>query len=161
MTSGAEWLRWLRDADVALDGARRGWRDRAWRDTCLLGQLAIEMSAKAVIAAFVEPEWTHDPGRQMRLAVLPRPDAELDALLGPDAREAITRLARDASESAVWHGRAAYGQKLDDDTWLAAVDVCTEEAARELLARAEHAVAVASRLRTPNAESRTPHTSCG
>lgn len=149
MTDGGEWQPWLRDAEAALDSARRDWAARAWRDTCLFAQLAIEMSAKAVIASFAQPQWTHDPGEQIRRIVLARSDAELESLFGGPCREALERLARDARETAPWHTLAVYGKKLPGRARVAAVDVCTQEAAQDLLARAEHAVALASRLRRP------------
>jgi hypothetical protein len=147
MTSGQEWLRWLRDAEKRLHGARGACERADWPTVCMTAQLAVELSAKAIVAAFVEPQWTHDPSAQLRVQVLARADAELTALLGPGARQAIAGLAADAHEAAPWHGWATYGRKTPDATWLAAVDVCTEDAARDLLLRAERSVATAGRLR--------------
>jgi hypothetical protein len=147
MTSGREWLRWLRDADQSLVGARRAAAASDWRNTCVLAQQAIELSAKAVLALFAEPQWTHDPAEQIRAAALVRSEAELEGRLGPGARAALERLAGDAHDAAAWHGWATYGRMLPDQTWLAAVDVCTAAAAADLLGRAEHAVAAAGRLR--------------
>jgi hypothetical protein len=151
MTSGREWLRWLRDAEQALHGARVGQERGEWRIVCVMGQLAVELSAKAAVAAFAEPQWTHDPSDQLRADVLVRPDAELDAVFGPAARKDLERLADDVARTAEWHGWATYGRRLPDSTWLAAADVCTEDAARDLLLRAERSVATAARLRTRTA----------
>ncbi|MDI7267171.1 MAG: HEPN domain-containing protein [Myxococcota bacterium] len=147
MTSGQEWLRWLRDAEQCLDGARGAVQQGHWRSVCLMAQLAIELAAKAVIAAFVEPHWTHDPSGQLRAGVLARSDEEIEAVFGADACGAIERLAGDVAETAEWHGWATYGRRLPDRTWRAAADVCTEDAARDLLLRAERSVATAARLR--------------
>ncbi|MBI4704236.1 MAG: HEPN domain-containing protein [Deltaproteobacteria bacterium] len=149
MTRRGEWQPWLRDAELSLADARRNLRDGAWRVVCITGQLAVEMAAKAVIAAFAEPRWTHDPGEQLRSVLLARSDTELDAAFGPSSRAALEQLAQEASEAALWHGRATYGQRTEDGSRLAAAEVCTEEAARELLGRAERAVGAAVRLRLP------------
>lgn len=147
MTERGEWAPWLRDAETALADARRNARDGAWRAACVMAQLAIEMSAKAVIARFGEPRWSHDPGDQVKAVVLARGDVELEAALGEGCREPLERLARDAHEAAVWHGQATYGKKLEGGLRVAAVDLCTEDVARDLVARADHAVAAALRLR--------------
>jgi HEPN domain-containing protein len=147
MTGRLEWLRWLRDAEQSLAGARRAREADDARNACVLAQQAIELSCKALVALFAEPQWTHDPADQLRESALARGDDDLESLLGNGARTAIERVARDVHEAAPWHGWATYGRKLPDQTWLAAVDVCTPTAAADLLGRAEHAVAAAARLR--------------
>lgn len=147
MTSDEEWLRWLRDAEQSHAGAVRAFEAKDWRNTCVLAQQAIELACKAVVALFAEPQWSHDPADQIREAALARPDAEVEGRLGPGARGALERLARDAHEAAPWHGWATYGRRLPERGWLAAVDVCTAQAASDLLERAGRSVAAAGRLR--------------
>jgi HEPN domain-containing protein len=148
MTGGLEWLRWLRDAEQCLAEARGGLASGHPRSACVMGQLAVELAAKAAIAAFAEPQWTHDPAGQLRAVLCGRADAELESQFGPDCRGALEQLAADAHEAAVWHGWATYGRRLADRTWVAAADVCTPEAAGELVERAERCVAAAGRLRS-------------
>ncbi|HIE52896.1 MAG TPA: HEPN domain-containing protein [Armatimonadetes bacterium] len=56
---------WLREAKEALETARRLWEWQRWVALCQAAQLCIEYSARAVIACFAEPQWTHDPSEQL------------------------------------------------------------------------------------------------
>ncbi|MDI7268364.1 MAG: HEPN domain-containing protein [Myxococcota bacterium] len=144
MTKREQAPRRLRDAWDARDTARDAVASGKARNACMNAQLAVEMAAKAIIAQFAEPQWTHRPSPQLRDLLL-LDDRALEAFLGPAARADLLRLAGDVDAAAEWHGWSTYGRKLQDGTYQAAVDVCTIDAARDLLARAEHAVALASR----------------
>lgn len=147
MTARSEVSRWLRDARASLESARRGLAHGDARVACQMGQLAVELSAKAVIASVAEPAWTHDPSAALAL-VLGESDVALDGAFGPGARASLERLQKDARRVAPWHGWSTYGRRRADGAWEAAVDVCTADAARDLIETAERAVTLASRLGT-------------
>lgn len=72
-----------------------------WAGTVSSSQLAVENFAKAVIAAFEVPTWSHDPSNQ------------LDGLIGrlpSDVMDDARMLAILAGELAPEHGRSSYGE---------------------------------------------------
>jgi HEPN domain-containing protein len=102
-------------------------------------QLCIELSAKAVIAFYEEPTWTHDPSEQF-LRILEEHGEELAEMLEV---EDLSTLAEDAGVAAPWHVWSVYGKRMEDGTRIAAVDACTKynglikgEVAEDLLERA-------------------------
>jgi hypothetical protein len=110
-----ETQRWLRDAEACLSTAQTVFSLGDYRAVVQNAQLCIELSAKAVIACFAEPVWRHEieEGLSERLHVL----------------------ADDVQEAAPWHGWSVYGH-LEPEGWMPAVDICTEETARDLLGKA-------------------------
>lgn len=95
-------------------------------------QIAIELSAKAVIACLEEPEWTHNPkGQLMRLK---------DRF---SLQNEIMVLANNADDVSPWHARSVYGGKDKDGVWKAAYELCTEEIAKDILLKAKDSVGIA------------------
>lgn len=121
-------VRLLREATEDLNRAVRYADLQDWLTVVLYAQLAIEKSAKALIACFEAFAWTHDPSDQLRLLIR-------DGAL-PKGFERVAEYARRAS---VWHGRATYGG-LVDTVWRSPSELCTEEVARGLLAWARESV---------------------
>lgn len=72
-----------------------------WRGAVASSQLAVENAAKAVIAYFRVPSWSHDPSHEL-LALLPS--------LPADVRGMAAELADMARALAPEHGRATYGE---------------------------------------------------
>jgi hypothetical protein len=68
---------------------------------------------------------------------------------------ALRQLAQDAGYAAPWHGWSTYGRESESQGWLAAVDLCTQETAADLLQRAQTALSVAKRF---TAQWSTPST---
>jgi len=143
MNNVAEAERWLKDARAALASAERTFRDRDYRVATQNAQLCIELSAKAVIAFFAEPAWRHDPGRQLR-NLLAKFEGQITQRFDDGTRQNLARLAQDADEVAPWHGWSTYGRSEEDGVWIAAVDLCTQPVAEDLLERARRSMETAT-----------------
>jgi len=72
-----------------------------WVGTVSSSQIAVENFAKAVIAAFEVPTWSHDPSNQLNSLI-----ERLPSHMSEDVRELAT-LTR---EMAPEHGRSTYGE---------------------------------------------------
>ncbi|MFX0201569.1 MAG: HEPN domain-containing protein [Candidatus Hodarchaeota archaeon] len=127
--------RWLRDAEVSLASGQRALEGQDYRLAVQNAQLCVEHSAKAVIAQLAEPLWRHDPSSQLR-HLLQRHERIIILRCGDDMPDALRQLARDAEQAAPWHEWSTYGRGSEQG-WLAAVDVCTQKTAEELLQRAQ------------------------
>jgi HEPN domain-containing protein len=113
--------RYLRDAE---DAYRRG----DFRGAVASSQLAAENAAKAVVAVYRVPSWTHDPSHELRELVDQMPQE-----LRPSAEE----LAEVAELLAPERGRATYGEPARGLTpW----EIYGEEDAEEALERARRAL---------------------
>jgi len=133
-----EMRRWLQDAETCLRSAERTLVLNDYRVVVQNAQLAIEMSAKAVIAYFAEPLWHHDPSPQIR-RLLNRHAESLARIIGIETRDRLETLAEDAEEAAPWHAWSTYGREDAEAGWLSAADLCTEVVAEDLLLRARRA----------------------
>jgi HEPN domain-containing protein len=133
-----ETQRWLRDAEACLSTAQTVFFLSDYRAAVQNAQLCIELSAKAVIACFAEPVWRHDPSKQL-LKLIEEHGGEIEERLS----ERLHVLAADVQEAAPWHGWSVYGH-LKPEGWMPAVDICTEETARDLLEKAIQAFQTAS-----------------
>ena len=87
---------YLRDAENAF---RRG----DFRATVASSQLSAENSAKAVIAFYRIPSWSHNPAPELR---------EVADQIPEDVKELALELADIAETLAPEHGRATYGEPL-------------------------------------------------
>jgi len=128
MRNAEEVLRWLKDAQACLSSARRDKEAEDFRATVRNSQLVVKLSAKGVIACFGEPEWSHDPSRQL-LNIIDANRNPIEKLFGSGMIDELKRLAQDAKDIAPWHGRAVYGRKGRDGHWLPAIEVCTKDKA--------------------------------
>nr|MDO8062830.1 HEPN domain-containing protein [Candidatus Freyrarchaeum guaymaensis] len=88
--------RYLKEAEDAF-------RRRDYRGTVASSQLSAENSAKAIVALFRVPSWSHDPSHEL-LEVIHEMPAELRGL--------AEELAEIARRLAPEHGRATYGEPL-------------------------------------------------
>lgn len=119
--------RYLADAE---DAFKRG----DFRGTVAASQLAAENAAKAVVAVYRVPSWSHDPSHELREAA-----AQMPASLKPLAEE----LASMAELLAPEHGRATYGEPTRGLTpW----ELYTREDAETALQRAKKAVELANTI---------------
>jgi len=98
-----------------------------WAGTVSAAQLSIENFAKAVIALFQVPTWSHDPSNQLRRLVNRLPD---------DIRDGIRELASIAHEVAPEHGRSSYGEP---SAGLAPSDIYIKGHAEDALIKAKGA----------------------
>ena len=87
---------YLRDAENAF---RRG----DFRATVASSQLSAENSAKAVIAFYRIPSWSHNPAPELR---------EIADQIPEDVKELALELADIAETLAPEHGRVTYGEPL-------------------------------------------------
>jgi HEPN domain-containing protein len=133
-----ETQRWLKDAEACLSTAQTVFSLGDYRAAVQNAQLCIELSAKAVIACFAEPVWRHDPSKQL-LKLIEEHGSEIEEGLS----ERLHGLANDVQEAAPWHGWSVYG-RLEPKGWMPAVDLCTEETARDLLKKATQGFQTAS-----------------
>jgi HEPN domain-containing protein len=134
--------RWLRDAEACLRSAEQARDIQDYRVAVQNAQLCVELSAKAVIAQFAEPLWRHDPSPQLRRLL----DVHGEMIVrrcGEGMLASLRQLAEDAQEAAPWHGWSTYGREIEDEGWVAAVDLSTEAVASDLLQRAQRSVLTA------------------
>lgn len=83
-----------------LEAAVRRFNVEDWAGVVQASQLAAENAAKAVIAHFHVPSWTHDPSGELR---------EILGELPAELRGHVNRLIEIVSGLAPEHGRASYG----------------------------------------------------
>jgi|Deesub1362B_J571_1020462.scaffolds.fasta_scaffold20694_3 hypothetical protein len=112
----------LKDAEYSLRCAEDNLPLEHYTVVVHNAQLCIELAAKAVIAFYEEPSWTHDPSEQF-LRILEEHREELAEMLWV---EDLSTLADDAKVAAPWHVWPTYGRMIEDGTWVAAVDACTK-----------------------------------
>jgi len=105
-----------------------------WAGVAHFAQLAVENFAKAVVALYEVPTWSHDPSNQL-LRLLSR----IPECLAGEVRE-LALIARDVAPE---HGRLTYGEPGEG---LMPDDVYTEAHARELAAKARRAGWIAARV---------------
>ncbi len=105
-----------------------------WAGVAHFAQLAVENFAKAVVALYEVPTWSHDPSNQL-LRLLSR----IPECLAGEVRE-LALIARDVAPE---HGRSTYGEPGEG---LMPDDVYTEAHARELAAKARRAGWIAARV---------------
>jgi HEPN domain-containing protein len=87
-------VNYLREANEAFN---RG----DWRGTVANAQLSAENAAKAVVATYRVPSWSHDPSDELR---------ELINRVPEDLVNLIIELANIAKTLAPEHGRSTYGE---------------------------------------------------
>lgn len=108
-----------------LEEAREAYRRGDYRLTVASSQLCAEYAAKAVIAVFRTPSWSHDPSSELMEVAQQLP-----------LRGYAEELAEIASTLAPEHGRTIYGEPLRGLTpW----DLYSEEEAAESLRMADRA----------------------
>lgn len=115
-------------AEGYLKEAKRAYDRGDWRDTVANAQLAAENAAKAIIAIYRAPSWTHDPYYEL-----------LDILdnLPEDVRERAREVAEIAHTLAPEHGRTTYGEPARGLTpW----ELYTREDAEKALKLAQKAI---------------------
>jgi HEPN domain-containing protein len=102
-----------------------------FRGTVSSSQLAAENAAKAVIAVYRIPSWSHDPSHELR---------EIAGQIPQNLKPQLEELAEIAGLLAPEHGRAVYGEPTKGLTpW----EIYTENDAELALQRAERAVELA------------------
>ena len=146
MENYSESERWMKDAKDCFTRAQRCFNEKDWRGTVQNAQLTIELSAKAMIALFEEPDWTHSPGEQLKMVIESR-RKELESKFVASFLDDLLCVADDAEVAAPWHGWSVYGREREDGTgWTPAVDLCTKEVAEDLLKRAERTFSTAEKF---------------
>ena len=117
-----------------LNRAERMYRVGDWPLTVHFAQLAIENFAKAIVAVFEVPTWSHDPSSQLiRLC------NRFPKHLARDVRE----LADMAREVAPEHGRSTYG---DPTRGLMPNEIYRERHALEIILKARKAKSMAEKI---------------
>jgi len=111
-----------------LEDAERALQIGDYRGTVDSAQRSAENAAKAVIAIYRIPSWSHDPSAEL---------LDVTSTLPKAARERALNLARLAHELAPEHGRATYGEPLRELTpW----DLYGKSEAESAVEKAEKAV---------------------
>lgn len=137
MESREESKRWMKDARAHFQRARRCFQEKDWQGAIQNNQLAIELSTKAVIAYFEEPDWIHSPDRQL-IKIVEEHEEEIRERFDQQMVDALIVVAQDVRIVAPWHGWSVYGKARADSTgWTPAVDLCTQAIAEDLVERAE------------------------
>lgn len=118
----------LRLAELYLRDAEDAFKRRDFRAVVASSQLSAENAAKAVIAVFRVPSWSHDPSPELR---------ELRDQVPEAVRALLDELADVTEELAPEHGRSTYGEPTRGLTpW----DIYGEGDARRALERARKAL---------------------
>jgi len=117
-----------------LRDAKESYRREDYRGTVASAQLCAENAAKAIIAVYRIPSWTHDPSREL---------IEVAQNLDPSLRVLAEELAEIARRLAPEHGRATYGEPTRGLTpW----DIYGEEDALTALTLARRALELARNI---------------
>lgn len=117
-----------------LERAERLFALGDWAGTVSASQLAVENFAKAVIAVFEVPTWSHDPSGQLR---------SLIGRLPTEAADDVRELADMAEELAPEHGRSSYGEPT---IGLLPSDIYREPHAHDALEKARKAKVIADKV---------------
>ncbi|WP_288104600.1 HEPN domain-containing protein [Thermofilum sp.] len=128
LNPGEEVMYRLALAREHLERARKRLRVEDWAGVVEAAQLSAENAAKAVIAHFHVPSWSHDPSRELQELVTQLPTTLVGAAL---------KLATIVRELAPEHGVATYGvpqERLTPD------QLYTREKASNALKLAEDAL---------------------
>ena len=108
----------MRDAEEAF---LRG----DYRNTVASSQLAAENAAKAIIAVYSIPSWSHDPSNELR---------ELLTNMSMNIRSFVEELAEITESLASEHGRATYGEPLQG---LTPLEIYDRDYAKKILRKLE------------------------
>lgn len=144
MNNFNETKRWFRDAEAAIKSAKQNMLLKDFRVVAQNSQLCVEQSAKSVISYFAEPQWTHNPARQLR-AILSQYLKQLVDCYGNKLIE-LEKLAEYAEDIAVWHAWSTYGRQDNEGNWIPAVDLCTEDVAKQCLCMARYSFEVVQKF---------------
>jgi len=106
------------------------------------GQLSVENAAKAVIAVFSVPSWSHDPSAELR-EVLTQNRENIVRKLGAEFASDLEELASVSEELAPEHGRATYG---DSERRIPPWEMFSREDAGGALDRVRRALEVAEKF---------------
>ncbi|MBE0516843.1 MAG: HEPN domain-containing protein [Methanophagales archaeon] len=117
-----------------LERAERLFSLNDWVGTVSASQLAVESLAKAVIALFEVPTWSHDPSGQLSSLLEQMPD---------DIVDSVKKLVAFAREMAPEHGRSSYGEP---SAGIVPGDIYKEEHASKALEEARKARETAERV---------------
>ena len=128
MKNSDEYKRWLRDMESCYMTMCALKTTDDFRAIIEQAQHVVELCSKVFIACFKEPEWSHSPKDQI-LSIIRENGDEISKTCGEEVINKLKMLASDVEEIAPWHGKTVYGEKIDDKTWLAAVDISTEKIA--------------------------------
>jgi HEPN domain-containing protein len=118
----------LRLSERHLADAEEAYRRRDYRGAVFSSQLTVENSAKAVIAFFRVPSWSHDPSHEL---------GELLDQIPEEVRGLAEELSDLSSTLAPEHGRATYGEP---ERSLTPWEIYGEEEARKALDYARRAL---------------------
>lgn len=131
----------LRDAQAALRSAAKNLKIEEFRIVVQQAQMCVELSAKAIIAYFAEPQWTYNPSRQLFQILAERKD-EITQSLRKDSIASLELLAQWALELAPWHGWSVYG-KEENGVLISAEELCKKDLALQSLEKAKKAFQIA------------------
>jgi len=124
----------LRLAELYLKDAEDAYEHKDYRRAVASSQLSVENAAKAVIAFFRIPSWSHDPSYELR---------ELLDSIPERVKRLAVELADMAETLAPEHGRATYGEP---SRGLTPWDIYSEEDARTALEYAKRSLENAKRV---------------
>ncbi|MBO3809960.1 MAG: HEPN domain-containing protein [Candidatus Brockarchaeota archaeon] len=121
-------------ASENLERAERLFKLGDWVGVVSSSRNAVENFAKAVIAVFEVPTWSHDPSEQLKNLIGRLPDS-LTGIVGE-----LMIIARDTAPE---HGRSAYGEP---NMGLTPGDIYGEEHASSMLEKARRSKEIAENV---------------
>lgn len=121
-------------AERYLEEAREAFNRHDYRLTVASSQLCVENAAKAVIAIYRTPSWSHDPSNEL---------LEVTEQLPQHLRTHARELAEIARTLAPEHGRSTYGEPLRGLTpW----EIYTKDEAAKALEMAKKALKLMEKI---------------
>ncbi len=145
MNNHMDYRGWLATAQEYLQIAESDLGLQNYVPVVHYGQLALEMSAKTIIAYLHEPEWTHDPSDELQ-DIIRREGRRFEQRLGKATVQEMRRLALNAKQFANWHTWSTYGKREAGKPYQRPSELCTPAIVADLMPRARHAVALATRF---------------
>jgi HEPN domain-containing protein len=146
MNNDNDFRGWLADAEAHLSRAEMNLEHQANPDArpviVQYAQLAQECAAKVIVSYYYEPEWTHDPSKDLQ-NVIRTYGKKLEKRLGKTLLRELRQLAPAVKQYAPWHVWSTYGRHERGGPHLSPSEICTAEIVAELMPRARHAVALA------------------
>jgi HEPN domain-containing protein len=145
MNNDTDYRSWLEGAQKHLHHAEVTLPLKQYVIVVHYAQLALECAAKVIIGYYHEPRWTHDPSDEL-LNLISVQGKQLERHLNKTTMRALRQLALDVRAYAQWHIWATYGSHELGGAHRSSDELCTPEVAADLMPRARHAVALASRF---------------
>ena len=139
MNNGKEFCNRLKKAEIFLNSAKKDFITEDFREVIQNSQSCIELSLKAIISYFAEPEWIHEPSAQLIKIIK---EKNLENMLNKEIINSLYTITQYSKESAPWHSLTIYGAD-ENGIHISVEELYTKEKAEYFLKRAEESFSIA------------------